>query len=104
MAKLTPEEIDRKVEEIARRMKYEGYMQSNRWWARRKSKLIAANWTCQRCGYNQLTAPVEIPLDVHHLTYGRLGDELDSDLIVLCRPCHEKEHGRLIAPPKRVEL
>lgn len=94
MAKLTPEEIDRKVEEIAFRCKYEGYMQSKRWFAKRKHKLLVANYTCERCGYCSYTAAVDIPLDVHHKTYEHLGDEPLEDLEVLCRRCHTQHHGR----------
>lgn len=94
MAKLTPEEIERKVEEMARRCKYEGYIQSKRWFAKRRAKLIDTNYTCERCGYCSLTSPLDIPLDVHHKTYERLGDERMSDLEVLCRTCHTKHHGR----------
>ena len=32
-------------------------------------------------------------LQVHHLTYERLGNERDEDLKVLCWACHEREHG-----------
>jgi len=32
-------------------------------------------------------------LEVHHLSYRRLGNELLSDLIVLCVGCHKKQHG-----------
>jgi 5-methylcytosine-specific restriction endonuclease McrA len=92
MAKLTPEEIERKVEEIARRCKYEGYLRSKKWQAKRTAKLFHANHTCEKCGYSSLTSPVEIPLDVHHKTYERLGDELMSDLSVLCRHCHQGLH------------
>lgn len=35
------------------------------------------------------------PLDVHHNTYERRGQERPSDLIALCRPCHEKHHDIL---------
>jgi hypothetical protein len=28
------------------------------------------------------------------LTYERLGAECDDDIIVLCRACHQAEHGR----------
>ena len=31
-------------------------------------------------------------LNVHHLTYERLGREKKSDLVVLCRDCHAIEH------------
>lgn len=94
MGKLTSEEIDRRVEEIAFRCKYEGYMQSKRWKEKRRQKFAQVGYKCQRCGYDADKSPVEIPVDVHHLTYEHLGDEPLSDLIVLCRHCHQKEHGR----------
>ena len=34
-------------------------------------------------------------LDVHHLTYERLGREKDEDLRVLCRACHGDEHRQM---------
>ena len=37
---------------------------------------------CDRCGKHY---PF---LEVHHLTYARLGNERDSDLEVLCNDCH----------------
>jgi 5-methylcytosine-specific restriction endonuclease McrA len=41
---------------------------------------------CERCGRTW-------GLDAHHLHYHTLGMERMQDLIVLCRPCHEKEHA-----------
>ena len=35
-----------------------------------------------------------VPLHVHHLTYKRLGDELPSDLMVLCETHHKEQHRR----------
>ena len=32
-------------------------------------------------------------MDVHHLTYARLFQEKDEDLLVLCRDCHGRRHG-----------
>lgn len=32
------------------------------------------------------------PLDLHHKTYKRLGNEYLRDFIYLCRDCHEKTH------------
>ena len=32
-------------------------------------------------------------LEVHHLSYARLGRELPDDLIVLCPACHAIAHG-----------
>ena len=31
---------------------------------------------------------------VHHMTYARLGEELLTDLVLFCVPCHERYHGR----------
>ena len=31
-------------------------------------------------------------LNLHHVAYDRLGDELDSDVVTLCEWCHEKCH------------
>lgn len=36
-------------------------------------------------------------LEVHHLTYKRLGMELDVDLVVLCHECHRKVHRNQLA-------
>jgi 5-methylcytosine-specific restriction endonuclease McrA len=94
MAKLTPEEIEQRIEEITRQIKYETYLSSKKWFAKRRAKLIEANYTCEKCGYNGLTNPIDIPLDAHHITYERFGDELMSDLKVLCRNCHQAQHGR----------
>jgi hypothetical protein len=49
---------------------------------------------CERC---QKKAPEQVTretaLHVHHLTYERLGEELHQDLQIICRKCHEPEHG-----------
>ena len=43
---------------------------------------------CETCGIEDSRA---YPLEVHHLSYDRLGGELPADLKVVCRPCHVKE-------------
>ena len=43
--------------------------------------LRRAGGRCERCRKRR-------PLEVHHLTYERLGCERDEDLLVLCPPCH----------------
>ena len=35
---------------------------------------------------------LERPLELHHLNYYRVGQELDDDLLALCRECHESKH------------
>lgn len=44
---------------------------------------------CEDCG--GLFYHYEI--NVHHLTYERLGHERESDTVVLCETCHAKRHG-----------
>lgn len=60
------------------------------WQKRRLQRLEAAGWECQDC-YAK-----DAQLQVHHKRYlkGRLyWDYDDTDLIVLCRACHEQAHG-----------
>ncbi len=74
-----------------RALPYGEYLQTPHWKRKREEKLRAVGRRCQVC--NQGPGP----LDVHHRTYERLGEELDVDLTALCRSCHHlfHEHGRL---------
>jgi hypothetical protein len=69
-------------------MPYDEYLLTPEWRDRRLAALARAGYRCQLC-YSAG------PLDVHHRTYERRGEELDSDLIALCRDCHRDHHGRL---------
>ena len=66
---------------------YAEYRKSPQWNARRKAVLKRDNYTCQQC------KDTDIPLDVHHTTYERIGDEDLSDLVSVCRPCHDEIHA-----------
>jgi hypothetical protein len=70
-----------------RSARYQGVMQSVGWRRRRSRAIRRAGRRCQACGARG-------PLDVHHLTYARLGREAPGDLRVLCPACHERLHGR----------
>lgn len=48
---------------------------------------MLGNYKCAKCGARN-------KLQVHHLSYQHLGDELDCELMVLCHSCHQKVHGR----------
>ncbi len=79
----TPERIA-----YLRSLPYDEYLRTE-WWQRlRIAALKRANYRC----FNG--ARHRGPLNVHHLTYERLGTELDRDLQVLCRKCHEAVHGK----------
>jgi 5-methylcytosine-specific restriction endonuclease McrA len=67
---------------------YQEYLHTDHWGSIRRNALEAADRRCQLCN-----ATDQI-LDVHHRTYERLGKEKLSDLIVLCRSCHERHHLR----------
>jgi hypothetical protein len=69
-----------------RAMPYKEYLQTPHWKRRREDKLRVAGRSCQLCNRSSVV------LNVHHRTYERLGEELDGDLIVLCRACHSTFH------------
>jgi hypothetical protein len=81
---VTPEELER-LRQALRSLPYEDYLQTPWWRARRNRALALAGYRCQRC-------PAKRNLEVHHRTYERIGAELDDDLEVVCRGCHEGEH------------
>ena len=65
---------------------YLAYLASPAWRARRAA-FVATHGAlrCAACGSGERA-------DLHHLTYERLGAELDADLTPLCRRCHEAVH------------
>ena len=71
---------------------YKGYMASKKWkeskaryWASRCPK------TCYGCG---ISGTIHAPLDLHHRTYRRMwGKEHLTDLVPVCRPCHDRVHA-----------
>jgi len=53
----------------------------------RKEILERDNWRCQICGCLK-------NLDIHHLKRrSALGEDLETNLITVCRECHEILHG-----------
>lgn len=70
-----------------RTMPYRDYLKTPHWKATRQRALERADRRCQLCGSSER-------LEVHHNTYANRGNEHDSDVIVLCDPCHEAFHDR----------
>lgn len=64
---------------------YLAYLDSPTWAKKRQEALERAGHKCQLC------ASIG-QLQVHHNTYKRLGNELPTDLCVLCRNCHIRHH------------
>lgn len=69
---------------------YERYLRSPRWKSKRERVLQRDGHRCQNCLSQAAT-------EVHHLSYGRIGDEPLFDLISICWECHVRMH------PRRVE-
>lgn len=63
---------------------YQEYLKSDHW-KKISRQAIGIKKRCQQCAF-----PYE--LNVHHQNYERLGRELITDLIVLCRACHARHH------------
>ena len=71
--------------------RYQEYLKSGEWKHLKGLKLMQVNYTCQGC---LETGRV---LEVHHLTYERIGMELLTDLTVFCTECHNIAHGNVTA-------
>lgn len=70
-------------------MTYAQKLKDPRWQKRRLQILDKRGWRCERCFNDKQT------LHVHHKRYrGEPWEVSDSDLEVLCEPCHNGEHGK----------
>jgi len=76
-------------------MRYYEYINSSKWQEKRKefysSKInklfsLKGEWKCTCC------LKPGIPLDLHHRTYKRLGNEKLMDFMAVCRACHNAIH------------
>jgi len=69
------------------------YGSTPQWQCRRSEPILRDKFRCQRCGR-------ERRLQIHHLSYAHLGDEYPSEIVSLCRSCHEKvrEEERDVQP------
>jgi 5-methylcytosine-specific restriction endonuclease McrA len=67
-------------------MPYSAYLDTPHWQKVRALALRRAARHCQVCGARG-------HLDCHHNTYRRRGCERTSDVVVLCRKCHDLFHS-----------
>jgi predicted HNH restriction endonuclease len=47
---------------------------------------------CGLCGLDDAETDFTVRFHVHHITYDHVGYELDTDLVLLCAPCHNLIH------------
>lgn len=79
---------------------YEQYLRSPGWRVRRAAALKRCGGRCEDCarerewaggsGSGHLVWPA---VEIHHLTYERVGNELPDDLVALCERHHRARHG-----------
>lgn len=62
---------------------YANYLQSTHWLEFKAQALRHYGHKCYLCD------ATGVQIDIHHNTYERLGGELISDVIPLCRDCHQ---------------
>jgi len=79
--------MHKRIPEKRWRRRYYAYLGGTIWRHRRKLALVRVGSRCEDCGGTK-------KLEVHHLTYERLGHELPEDLQVLCKPCHRLKHAK----------
>jgi hypothetical protein len=63
--------------------RYNAYLASPEWKAKRAKVLARASGGCEACANAAAT-------EVHHITYAHVFDEPLFDLRAVCRPCHER--------------
>jgi hypothetical protein len=67
------------------REKYQAYLCSQEWWSKRNAVIDRSGGRCEKCNCRDAD-------HVHHLTYIRKYNELLSDLIAICKRCHDQIH------------
>lgn len=70
---------------------YINYIRSEKWQLKRQAWFDRNGRYCRACGTTRG------PIELNHRTYERLGRERFSDLVAMCRPCHNsltKYHRR----------
>ena len=74
--------LNKLVIETARPYRFYGYyINSSKWKKIRQKRIEKDGYRCSLCGS-------AINLNVHHISYDRLGSEDLEDLVTLCRNCH----------------
>lgn len=81
------------------RERYEAYLKTPEWGAKRKQKAEEQNYTCERCGERILKG-----FHIHHKTYKRFGREPLKDLQFLCEYCHSIVHIELDIKEKKKKI
>lgn len=75
-----------------RSIEYNQYITSAAWEAKKEERKKVDNYRCVCCGRSE--EHTRRGLQVHHITYERLGREnVYTDLCTVCGSCHKKIHA-----------
>jgi hypothetical protein len=77
-----------------RAMPYPQYLQSDWWQQVRAARLDLVGRRCEWHDWRGRRCPATTGLNVHHVTYRRLGDEDLDDVVVFCSDHHRAAHGK----------
>jgi hypothetical protein len=94
---MTPVSAFRRGLARARKRRYDAYIDSRAWrarreaWAAEEERRTGSPIRCAVCGYEWLLGHD----DMHHLEYARLGTERHDDLVPLHRQAHDEVHHLL---------
>ena len=73
---------------------YKRYIRSYEWKQKEQDRMKIDDYKCVMCG--RPSEKTRHGLQVHHITYRNLGhEEVLTDLVTLCAPCHRKMHNYL---------
>lgn len=61
------------------------YYSTQHWKAKAKERKEIDSWACKQCDYRA-------NLETHHWVYNLFGEDARSELLTLCRDCHQRLH------------
>jgi hypothetical protein len=79
-------ELEFEIKMTSYKMFYLNHLQSDKWISFRAEVFRKRGFLCEIC-YSPMN------LQLHHLTYERIGFEYPADVMILCGKCHQKAHG-----------
>ncbi len=79
------EQSKNKTKKLERKKIYTEYINSRKWFSFRMKYIKKYGEICQICR-------IRNGQHLHHMTYRRLGNELDKDVLFLCIECHHDIH------------
>lgn len=75
-----------------RKFLYRIYLLSNAWKQKRDAIFSRCGEVCERCRKRKA-------IQIHHITYANIGDELPEDLLAVCDLCHLDLHKKQSETP-----